>query len=156
MMRKLLVAAAIVLAGCRDTASPASTVALSAVTSASSIPVRGSVSITLTIYNRGDEAITVPIADCFVRPFEILDSRGVVVAPLVPEVCALALFAPQVIEAGASFTYTTTWNGEASVGPADEIIYLGPGQYTIRARVLVQENTFVYATPIGLTVTAAQ
>jgi hypothetical protein len=83
----------------------------------------------------------------------VLDLFGAVVGPRQAEVCTLALVAPFIVQPGETRTYTVDWHGDASViGPADETIYLAPGSYLIRARVMV-EGAFVYAASVPITVT---
>ena len=153
-MKRLMVVAACLAVGCSDSTSPASSIALSASTSDTKVAVGGSVSITLSFTNHGASPLQVEPDFCPLRPFEVLTLFGVVVGPRQPEVCAFALVAPLVVQPGETRTYTVDWHGDASgVGPADETIYLAPGTYLIRARVMV-EGSFVYAAAIPINVTS--
>jgi hypothetical protein len=153
-MRKLLsLSVACLLAGCLDTTSPKDAVVVTGVASTASIRAEQPVSITLTIHNRGDEAIQLAIDEC-IPPYEILNARGEVVGPG-PRVCTLALYAPTVVPPGSSTTYTTTWAGEALSGdPSVTRPFLGPGDYTIRPRVRVdaEGGGFVYGNSIPISV----
>jgi hypothetical protein len=154
-MRKLLsLSVACLLAGCLDATSPKDAVLVTGAASVASIRAAQNMSITLTIHNRGDEAIQLAIDECF-PPFEILDDRGDVVGPG-PRACTLSLYAPIVVQPGASTTYTTNWSGESSiVEAADGVVYLAPGSYTIRPRVRVDVDGggFVYGNSIPITIT---
>jgi len=139
----------LLLAGCEAT-SPRD-VEVTASTSVSSIPVKGTVSIVLTVYNRSSEAIHVSAGSC-TRLFEVLDLSRNVVGPAQPQVCALDLVAPMVIAPGASADIPTSWRTDAGYGPADETIYVSPGIYSIRPRILI-EGEYVYGTGVRVTVT---
>jgi hypothetical protein len=154
MRRLLLPAAAYLLAGCLDGTSPTDTLLVTGATSATSIRAAQSVSINLTIYNRGDDAAILAIDQCF-PPFDILNEQGDVVGPG-PRVCSLSLTSPILVAAGGSATYTTTWAGESSeVQPADGPVYLDPGKYTIRPRVSLagEDGGLIYGNPIPITIT---
>ena len=153
-MRKLLsLSVACLLAGCLDTTSPKDAVVVTGAASVASIRAEQPMSITLTIHNRGDEAIQLAIDECF-PPYEILNGRGDVVGPGA-RVCTLALYAPIVVPAGGSTTYITTWAGEAlSTDPSIVRPFLGPGDYTIRPRVRVdvEGGGLVYGNSIPITI----
>jgi hypothetical protein len=48
------------------------------------------------------------------------------------------------------------WSGDAAVSPTNQLLFLPPANYRIRARVPVGKDKFVYSDPIDITVTAAQ
>src|SRR4051812_30990048 len=152
-MKSLMVVAACLLMACNDSTSPASGIAVTTATSATSVSAGGTVSITLSITNHGVSTREVQATFCPQRPFEVMNLSGGVVGPRQPEICTLALIAPVVILPGETRTFTVDWHGDASgVGPADETLYLSPGIYLIRGRVMV-EGAFVYATSVPINVT---
>jgi hypothetical protein len=155
MMRKpLLLAVACLLSGCWDTTSPRDGILVTGTTSVNSIRASQSVSINLTIHNRGDEAVQLSLDEC-VPPFEVLNQGGQVVGPG-SRVCALSLLAPVVVPAGGSTPYTTTWMGDSTGFTASGgFVYLSPGNYSIRPRVLVaaEGGGYVYGNPISITIT---
>jgi hypothetical protein len=153
-MRKLLMpVVACLLAGCWDTTSPRDGVLVTGTTSVNSIRAAQSVSINLTIHNRGDEAVQLSVDEC-VPPFEVLNQSGQVVGPG-GRFCALSLIAPVVVPPRGSTPYTTTWTGDSTGFDASGgFVYLSPGSYSIRPRVLVaaEGGGYVYGNPIAITI----
>jgi hypothetical protein len=155
-MKKLLFAVAVSLSlGCRDNTSPDATVAVSLAVSAQSFQARTPITLTLTLFNPGEETVQIRFTTCD-RPFEVLDLSGRVVGPAPFQACPLAILVPLDIEPGKSKDYVVAWSGDASFGPTNELQFLPPANYRIRAQVPVGNNQFAYSDPIDITVTAAQ
>jgi hypothetical protein len=148
-MRKLLVAALAVLMGC-DSTSPRN-VTLLASASASSIQVMQPVTITLMVTNGSEADIQVTGYACE-KPFEVRNISQAVVGPAAPQVCSLELSAPMIIAPGGVGQLQTTWSGDSANGPADEIIYVSPGIYAIRPKLMI-DGVVVYGNAIGIAVT---
>ena len=154
-MRKLVpLAVAVLLVGCLDNTSPKDSVLVTGTTSVTSIRAGQTMSVNLTIHNRGDDAISLHLDPC-APPYEVLNQNGEVVGPG-GRVCALSLTAPVVVPAGGSTQYTTSWYGDSlGIGAADGFNYLSPGSYSIRPRVLVatEGGGYVYGSLLAVTIT---
>ena len=148
-MRKLLVAATAVLMGC-DSTSPRN-VTLLASASASSIQVMEPVTITLMVTNGSPSDIQVTGYACE-KPFEVRNTSQAIVGPAAPQVCSLELSAPMIIAPGGVGQLQTTWAGDSANGPADEIIYVSPGIYLIRPKLMI-DGVVVYGDAITIAVT---
>ena len=155
-MKRILLAVAVCLSfGCQKNTSPAFNLAVSLVASAQSFPSRTPVTLTLTIHNPGDETAQVEFTSCE-RPFEVLDLAGQVVGPAPFQACALATLVSLVIEPGSSTNYAVAWSGDMPSSRTNELAFLPPNNYRIRARIPVGRDKFIYSDPIDITVTAAQ
>ena len=154
-MRKLVGIAATCLGlGCLDATSPADAVLVTGSTSVTSIRAEQTVSIALTIYNRGEDDIQLALQEC-VPPFEVLNDRGQVVGPG-SRACSLELVAPVIVPARGSTRYTTSWAGDSSGSSHwGALKYLSPGQYSIRPRVplVSDDGHFVYGPLLPVTIT---
>jgi len=148
-MRKLLVALTAVVMGC-DSISPRN-VTLLASASASSIQIMQPVTITLMVTNGSNENIQVTGYACQ-KPFEVRNTSQALVGPAAPQVCSLELSAPMIVAPGGVGQLQTTWTGDSANGIADEIIYVSPGIYSIRPKLMI-DGVVVYGGAIGITVT---
>lgn len=152
-MRKLLVLTAAAVLGCGDPASPTDGIIVS--TSLRPNPtmrVGATISISLQIQNRSDEARDLEVTECF-PPFEVLSQSGAVVGPA-PRACTLALRPPTPLGPGVSMDYTSTWDGDSNAqSSSGQAIPPPPGSYFIRPRVMVVGAGYVYGSVVSITIT---
>ena len=153
MRRLVMLAGMCLLVGC-DATSPSEDVLVTGTTSVESIRPGEPVAIKLTIYNRGDDPVNILVDGC-IPPYEVLDTRGVVVGPG-SRVCIAVAIPPTQLAPGATMEQTTSWYGDSlGVSPADGWNYLSPGLYAIRPRVRVGEYRsfkYAYGTALGVLV----
>jgi hypothetical protein len=98
----------------------------------------GTVNVTVSVTNNGTTDIDVadPSTVCGLHQFRLYTtSLAEIELPARHEVCSLALVAPRTLHPGETASVTYAWNGVVGHGPADEPVYLQPGQYLLRARV---------------------
>ena len=147
-MRKLLLAASVLVTACEPT-SPKS-VTVTATAAASSLRITEPVAITLTVTNASQADLQVTGFSCQ-KPFEVRDIRQAVVGPAAPQICTLELIAPLIIAPGASAQVVTSWAGDSGNLPTDGVTYVEPGFYLIRPRLVV-DGVVVYGAAIGMVV----
>jgi hypothetical protein len=109
------------------------------------------VTITLMVTNGSQADIQVTGYACQ-KPFEVRNTSQALVGPAAPQVCSLELSAPMIIAPGGVGQLQTTWTGDSANGPADEIIYVSPGVYSIRPKLLI-DGVVVYGEAITIAVT---
>ena len=153
MKKALLIASACLAVACGDSTSPVDGLVIETAVSAQQITVGQPVSITLTILNQRDIDVKVAVESCQ-RPFDVLNTFGVVVGPGEYEVCTLALTGPTTIAAGQAATFETQWAGDSlGIGPTDGPQYLSPGTYFIRGRVYVMDdNATAFGKSVGIAI----
>jgi hypothetical protein len=161
-MRQLLsvfAATLVAVAGCNSIGDVPEVSASVAVDSPQLTVGSGSVNVTITVTNNGSTDIDVadPAAVCGPHSIRVF-RRTMVEIELPPrhEVCPLALVAPRTLHPGETATVTYAWHGVIGHGPADEPIYLAPGQYLLRARVYAPSAGELPSTMAELQVVAAQ
>jgi hypothetical protein len=109
------------------------------------------VTITLMVTNGSQSDIQVTGYACE-KPFEVRNTSQAIVGPAAPQVCSLELSAPMIIAPGGVGQLQTTWAGDSANGPADEIIYVSPGIYLIRPKLMI-DGVVVYGDAITIAVT---
>ena len=91
--------------------------------------------VSVTVTNRGDRPVLAEAHPC-PDPFVVTTLAGVVVGPG-NRICLSIGSPPVEIPAGAQRTYSLRWNGNAPGASATSNTLLPPGDYLLRARVMV-------------------
>jgi hypothetical protein len=119
--------------------------------SPSSIKAGSPMSIRLTVANTGNQPKSIHTSTCD-PVFEILNGgRDVVAPPSRP--CTLSIAPPTVLEPGDDVEIVDTWSGESNTTAAGgQPIYLSPGTYTLRPRVMVAGAGWAYGSEMKVTI----
>lgn len=151
-MRKLLLGACVLSMACGDLTVGESDLIVAATPAPAAIKAGSSMAIGVRVTNTGGEAVELAISGC-VALFEILDWQGRVVGPTTSRVCTLDFKAPVRVEPNASIDAEDLWTGESTASqPTGAPIYLEPGTYLLRPRVMLVGGEYVYGEVVAVTI----
>jgi hypothetical protein len=151
-MRKMLVAASFLLMGCGDLTVGESGLVVVATPTPENIKAGSSMTIGIQVTNTTAEPVDLAISQC-VPLFEILDWQGRVVGPMESRICTLDIKPPVRVEPNTSVDAQDLWTGESrETQPTGDPIYLPPGTYLLRPRVMVVGGEYVYGKVVAVTI----
>ena len=156
----ILAATVVAAAGCNSIGEVREPVLASVTLDRSQITAGGGmVNVTVAVTNQGhlDIDIADPATVCGPHQFRLYTTYLIEIElPGRHEVCSLALVAARILHPGETASVTYAWSGVIGFGPADEPVYLQPGQYLLRARVYSPTAGELPSTLTSLQVVAAQ
>lgn len=123
---RVLLLGVVLVAGCSaSSTAPGDDVAVTATVAPATVRVSDTVTVRITVTNRGRRVRTIDIGTC-TPPFVVTDRSDAVVGPPYAPVCAAALWTTE-LAPGEVFVFTLPWRAAVV-----------PGVYAVRGRVPAQ------------------
>jgi hypothetical protein len=139
-MRTIWIGALIAL-GCTNPSAPLTGLAMTASIESPTLQAGDTVTVTVTIVNRGAEDRTLTASICPLLPFVLTNTAGIEVGQgLVPGGCLHKLDATTLVS-GGHVVFSLRWEGSVQKRDSGSAEMLGTGTYLLHPRLVTESGT---------------
>lgn len=148
-MRRIWIGVMLTL-GCVDPTAPAKALVMTASIDRPTFQLGDTITVTLTVVNRGERSRTLTTSVCPLLPFVLTNADGIEVGQgLVPGGCLLTLEATT-LAPGGHVVFKVRWEGSVQKRVPNSCETLGPGTYLLHPRLVPESGVAIKQLPLTI------